>query len=182
MKHELVQEPLPDQGRTFTLKSDEAKKVKVRGNVEVFEVQELTNQIHGAHCHRYRTPGHVYCFCARILVYANPDQTWSDVKQGFILLTTSASLLVRRRHFGRKAPRANSKHEERPKKLFAIPKERIQDIEEGNLGPRANSKHEERPKKLLFKISHHQPFDTSLISFHKCTSIKCSICPLSDSF
>ena len=122
------------------------------------------------------TPGHVYCFCARILVYANPDpviedQTWSDVKQGFNLLTTSASICERT---------ASMKKGQRSSSQFQ--KERIQDTEEGNLGPRANSKHEERPKKLLLKISHHQPFDTSLTCFHQCTSIKSSLCSMSDSF
>ena len=62
------------KGRTFTLISDHSKKtIKEQSNVEAFELLELTKKVQCTHGHRYKTSGHVYCYCGRTVVFANKN-------------------------------------------------------------------------------------------------------------
>ena len=80
---------------------------------------ELPSRVQCIHCHRYVTPGHVYCYCGRILVHVNPnpvieEQIRRNVKQQFDLLTAPAFLLVK----DQTVLHSNNKQEARPNTLF----------------------------------------------------------------
>ena len=58
---------------------DEAKKViKEQGNVEAFELLELTVKILCVHCHKYTTSCHDNCKCGRTLISPNRDPAIKD--------------------------------------------------------------------------------------------------------
>ena len=99
--------------------------IKDQGNVEAFELFELSNEVQCKHGHGYTTSSHVHCCCGRTFVYANPnlvieEQIKRNVKQKFDLLTAAAFLHCKGWNRGRKceALRSNSKREAQQKKLF----------------------------------------------------------------
>ena len=58
---------------------DEAKKViKEQGNMEAFELLELTVKILCVHYDRYTTSCHDKCKCGRTLVFPNQDPAIKD--------------------------------------------------------------------------------------------------------
>ena len=52
------------------------KIIKEQGNVEAFELLELTNKVHCTHCDRYVTSGHVYSCCGPILGKCKPKSRY----------------------------------------------------------------------------------------------------------
>ena len=70
--------------------SDDAEQIiKEEGNVEAFELRELTDNTQCEHCHRYATAGHIYSICGHLLKYENPSPEVQS-REGYDLLTTPA--------------------------------------------------------------------------------------------
>ena len=64
----------PQDGRTSQPLSEETKDIIVeQGNIEAFELMELTDQIQCERCYRYMSVGYTYCHFACILAGASED-------------------------------------------------------------------------------------------------------------
>ena len=88
---------LPDGGAKLTPIRNRSKQImKEKGNLEAFEILELSNEAECEHCPTYVSSGHVYCDCGRaaqspVIV----EQLQRKIRQKFELLTTSAFFLIR---------------------------------------------------------------------------------------
>ena len=90
----------PEEGKTFAPISDRSRQIiKDQGDVEAFELLELSDKVQCTHCQRCVTSSHVCCSCERTLVYLNPnpaieEEIKRNMMQKFDLLTTDAFILV----------------------------------------------------------------------------------------
>ena len=63
-----MQELFPENGRQFTLISDQSDQIiKEQGIVEAFELLEFTKKVQCIHCQRFVTSGHICCCFGRTL-------------------------------------------------------------------------------------------------------------------
>ena len=96
-----MQEFFPVEGMNFTRITDRPRQImKEQGNVEAFEILELSNEVQCQHCHTYMSSGHVHRSCGLSLVHTIPKpvivaQIQSNIRQKFELLTTPAFFVIR---------------------------------------------------------------------------------------
>ena len=70
-----MQEFFPVEGKNFTRITDRPRQImKEQGNVEAFEILELSNEVQCQHCHKYMSSGHVHRSCGRSPVHTIPKQ------------------------------------------------------------------------------------------------------------
>ena len=94
-----MEEFFPDEREIPTHQSKQI--IKEQGNVEAFEILELSNKVQCQHCHKYVSSGHICCSCGRSIVCTNPspvivEQIQRDIRQKFELLASLACFLVER--------------------------------------------------------------------------------------
>ena len=59
-KKEQMEDVFPEEGKKFTPINDRSRQIiKEQGNVKVFELRELLNEVQCEHCHKYMTSGQV---------------------------------------------------------------------------------------------------------------------------
>ena len=69
-ENELMEELFPKEGATFTPISEPSKQ---QGNVEMFEICELLNEVQCEHCRKNVPSGHENCGCGRAVGCTNPN-------------------------------------------------------------------------------------------------------------
>ena len=93
-----MDELLPDGGAKLTPIRNRSKQImKEKGNLEAFEILELSNEAECEHCPKYVPSGHVYCDCGRAAGQSPVivEQLQRKIRRKFELLTTSAFFLIR---------------------------------------------------------------------------------------